>query len=96
MKKTKNYINFKGEYVNIENKTLTEIYNDGKLEGLIEGIKKQTELIKVVDAMARRIADYACIECEEKADCSDCKEKAVRDIVATFMRTVRKETENDE
>lgn len=36
MNKTENYINAKGEYVNIENKTLKEIWLDGYEQGRID------------------------------------------------------------
>lgn len=89
MKKTTNYINFKGEYVNVENKTLTEIYNDGKLDGMIEGVKLQTELIKVVDLMSRRIASYACAECQEPDNCEECRARNAREITAQFSKYAR-------
>ncbi len=37
MNKAKNYINEKGEYVNVENKTLKEIWLDGYNQGRIDG-----------------------------------------------------------
>ena len=40
MNKDKNYINEKGEYVNIENKTLKEIWLDGYNQGHIDSDRK--------------------------------------------------------
>lgn len=43
MRKAKNYINEKGEYVNVENKTLREIWLEGYERGRMD--KKKTEKI---------------------------------------------------